>query len=150
MIIKIMISKTVTTIMSANIHPACVPAILLSFSQATWFNSHNTTLNSALLLTPIVQMEKLSWRNMFRLTQLLHGVGRLLMQISFFFFNWSMADKEYYIGFRCTTQWFDNDIHHEMLITISVVTICHHTKLLQYHWLYSLCYILYPCDLFIL
>ena len=27
---------------------------------------------------------------------------------------------------------------------ISLVTVCHHTKLLQYYWLYSLCYTLHP------
>ena len=31
-----------------------------------------------------------------------------------------------------------------------LVTICHHTKFLQYYWLYSLCCMSYPCDLFIL
>ena len=31
---------------------------------------------------------------------------------------------------------------------ISLVTICHHTKLLQYYWLSSTCCTLHPCDLF--
>ena len=35
-----------------------------------------------------------------------------------------------------------------MIATVSLVTICHHTKLLLYFWPYSLFCILYPCDLF--
>ena len=36
-----------------------------------------------------------------------------------------------------------------MITTISLVTICQHTKLLQYYWLYSLSCMLYPLALFI-
>ena len=36
-----------------------------------------------------------------------------------------------------------------MITTKGLVTICHHTKLLQYYWLYSLCCILHPHDLLI-
>ena len=35
-----------------------------------------------------------------------------------------------------------------MIITISLVTMCHQTKLLQYYWLYSLYCVLPPHDLF--
>lgn len=35
-----------------------------------------------------------------------------------------------------------------MITTESLVTICPHTKLLQYYWLFSLCYLLNPCGLF--
>ena len=31
---------------------------------------------------------------------------------------------------------------------VNLVTICHHTKLLQYYWLYSLCCILHPFDIY--
>ena len=36
-----------------------------------------------------------------------------------------------------------------MITTISLVTICHYTKLLQYYWLYSLCCTLHPLTYFI-
>ena len=51
--------------------------------------------------------------------------------------------------FQCTTQWFDICIPNGT-ITVSLVTICPHVKLLHYYWSYSSCCILYPCDLFIL
>ena len=55
------------------------------------------------------------------------------------FFNWNIVDGQYFIIFRQATKWFDICIHYEM-ITVSLVTICPHTKLLQYYWPYSLCY----------
>lgn len=36
-----------------------------------------------------------------------------------------------------------------MISIISLVNICHHTKLLWHYWLYSICCTLYPCDYFI-
>ena len=54
------------------------------------------------------------------------------------FFSWSVIDIQYYISFRCTTQWFNIDIHYGMITIISLVTIHHHTKLIQYYCLYSL------------
>ena len=39
-------------------------------------------------------------------------------------------------------------IHYKMITTECLVTICPHTKLLQYYWLFSLCYLLHPCGLF--
>ena len=62
------------------------------------------------------------------------------------FKNWSRIDIPHYSSFRCTTQWFDIYIHYEMMTTISLVTICLHIKLLQYHWLYPLGCTLYPYD----
>jgi len=44
-------------------------------------------------------------------------------------------------------------LYYEMITMVSLVTTCHHTELLQYYWLYSLCftytftYITF-CDLF--
>ena len=37
-----------------------------------------------------------------------------------------------------------------MIITESLVTICHHTKMLHNHWLYSPCCAFHTCDSFIL
>ena len=37
-----------------------------------------------------------------------------------------------------------------MITTISLFTICLHTKLLQYYWSHILCGLLYLCDLFIM
>ena len=39
--------------------------------------------------------------------------------------------------------------HMWLSATISVVTICHHTMLLQYYWWHSLCYTFHLSDLFI-
>ena len=47
-------------------------------------------------------------------------------------------------------QWFDTFIHYEMIAMIILVTVCPHTEFLQNYSLYSLCYTLHPCDLFIL
>jgi len=55
----------------------------------------------------------------------------------------------YNIIFRCTTQWFDICIHYDMIITVNLVTIHHHTKSLQYYWLYSPCHTLHPVTHFI-
>ena len=44
-------------------------------------------------------------------------------------------------------QWFHIFIHYKM-ITIIIVNIYHHMKLLKYYWLYSLYCILPACDLF--
>ena len=38
---------------------------------------------------------------------------------------------------RYTTLWFDISIHFKTIITISLVTICHHTNILHNFWLYS-------------
>ena len=51
-------------------------------------------------------------------------------------FNWSRVDIQYYISFRCK-QLFDIYKHYK--IPVSVVTVCHPTKLSWCHWLYSLC-----------
>ena len=40
----------------------------------------------------------------------------------------------WYISSRCTAQWFDNSMWYTM---VSVITICHHSRLLHYYWLYS-------------
>lgn len=52
--------------------------------------------------------------------------------------SWSTVDM---VSFRCIVWWFHNYIHNEMLTMISVVTLCHHTKLLQYYCLFAVTYI---------
>ena len=42
--------------------------------------------------------------------------------------NWNIVDVQYFIIFRRATKWLDICIHYEM-ITVSLVTICPHTKL---------------------
>ena len=60
--------------------------------------------------------------------QFLSGVvlGSVLGFLNYFFLYCNMIDVPYYVSFR----WFDICIHYEV-ITISLVTICPHTKLLQ-------------------
>lgn len=55
-----------------------------------------------------------------------------------FFFNWSTIHIQSYIGFKCTTYWFNNSVHSSVPITVSIVAICHHIVLSQYYRLYSL------------
>ena len=35
-----------------------------------------------------------------------------------------------HVSSYCTTQWFDISIHFKMLTTVSLVTVCHHAKIL--------------------
>lgn len=35
-------------------------------------------------------------------------------------------------------EWSNNHVHYKMLTTLCALTICHHTKVLQYYWRYSL------------
>ena len=49
------------------------------------------------------------------------------------FLNWSIADTQCYIHFRCTTFWFDDSICHHSVLTVRVVPICQDTVLLQYY-----------------
>ena len=37
------------------------------------------------------------------------------------------------MSFRCTIQWFDICIPYKMIAVVSLVTMCHHTKLVQYY-----------------
>ena len=69
-------------------------------------------------------------------------------KIIYDYFYCSIVDIQYFTSFRCTTQWFNIYMHCELIITISLVTICHHTKLRHNYWLYSLCCTLHLCDLF--
>ena len=45
---------------------------------------------------------------------------------------------QYYVTFRCSTQWFGICLHYAV-ITISLVSTCFHTKLFRYYWPYSSC-----------
>jgi len=71
-----------------------------------------------------------------------------VLLLEFYFSYWSVFGKQYCISARCTTWWSDTSIHDEV-ITIDRAATCHHAKLLQYHWLCSLCCTFYFCDLFI-
>lgn len=51
---------------------------------------------------------------------------------------------QYYICFRSIIQLFSMYISYDVIITISLIPICHHAKLLPYYWLYSLCRTLDP------
>ena len=94
-----------------------------------------------------------AWLAVFFLIISLFGVwGRfyvLFLQgksVLHFFFYLTIVDTWCYISLRCTTSWFNRSVCYAMLTT-SVATICHHTTLLQYHWLYSLCCGFYSHDL---
>ena len=41
-----------------------------------------------------------------------------------------------FLGAQCN--WFDISMHYEMITTISLLTICHCTKISHYYWLYWL------------
>ena len=49
---------------------------------------------------------------------------------------WSVIDLNHYVSSWCTIWWFDISIHYKIINMISLVTICHHTKILHYFWLY--------------
>ena len=51
--------------------------------------------------------------------------------------TWSITDLQRYVSSRCTTYPFDISIHYKIITTVSLVTICHHAKLLQYHLISS-------------
>ena len=46
---------------------------------------------------------------------------------SFLYFLLSIIDIQHHVCFRCTTQWFDICIYWEIITTVSLVNICHHT-----------------------
>ena len=50
----------------------------------------------------------------------------------------------YNVSSRCTAKWLGICIHYKVITTINLVTICPHTKLLQYYWPHSSCYMLHP------
>lgn len=52
-------------------------------------------------------------------------------------FYWVVIDLQPYISFKCETEWFDTFIHYDVIIKVGPLIICHHTKLLEYYWLYS-------------
>lgn len=72
--------------------------------------------------------------------------GNVLLssRIHWYLFNWITIDKQYCISFRYSDSLFSYII----ITTVGLVTICHHTELLQYYWLYSLCCTLHLSDLF--
>ena len=59
-----------------------------------------------------------------------------------------IVDIQYYISFRCTTEWLDIYITYKVISLLRLVPIWHHTQLLQYCWLYFLCCTLHPHDCF--
>ena len=62
---------------------------------------------------------------------------------------WSIIDLQRYESSWCRTQWFSISMHYKMLTTISLVTIRHHTKILQNYWLYSPCCTFHICDIYL-
>ena len=71
---------------------------------------------------------------------------RYYIVMHFILFLLNLIDIEYYISFSCI-MWFNIFIHYEMISTISLVTSVT-IQLLQYYWLYSLCCILHPHDIY--
>ena len=63
---------------------------------------------------------------------------------------WNIIDLQHCLSFCYTTEWFDISIHFKMITTLNWITICHHTKILHNHWLYSLYCTFHTCDPFIL
>ena len=59
-------------------------------------------------------------------------------------------DLQQYISFRYVTEWLNIFIYYRMFTMINLVPIHPHIELLQYYWLYSLCYKLHTHELFIL
>ena len=57
----------------------------------------------------------------------------------YFYYFYFLLRYSWHISFRCMTLWFNIYIPYELMTKISLVTICHHTKLPQYYWLDSLC-----------
>lgn len=94
------------------------------------------------------------------ITELCHSFPRVLRSWSFWeteksflkqlLFNWSIGDIRCYVSFRCEACWSDDLRHYAVLATRWVVTICHRTKLLHYHSLYSQGCTFQPHDLLIL
>ena len=68
--------------------------------------------------------------------------------LSYHFLN--LLEIQYDISFRCTTQWFEIFRCYKIITRVSPVTICHHTKLLQYCWLYFLCVHYIPGPIFLI
>lgn len=54
------------------------------------------------------------------------------------FKNWSIIDIQYYINVRGTAYLLHFCVYCEMITSISLIIIHHHTKLVQYYWPYSL------------
>jgi len=89
-----------------------------------------------------------------------HGIlqARILVWVAMPFSRGSSQPRDWTqvscIGHGFFTHWttweaqFDIHIQYDMITMISVVTNCHHTKLLQNCQLYSLCCTLHPGDLF--
>lgn len=59
-----------------------------------------------------------------------------LMSFLKFIFNYIWHTILY--TFRCGTYWLDIDTPYVVITPISLVSIWHHTSLLQYYWVYSL------------
>ena len=69
------------------------------------------------------------------------------MTFFLWFCFWGVTDQQHCIS-GCTAEWFNNLRHYKML-TISLVTICHCSKIWHYYWLYSPCCTFHPPDPFI-
>ena len=84
--------------------------------------------------------------------------GSLETKESFFFFNWSLADLQCCINFRCTAKWFRcthiNVYFFRFFSEIHICMVCTHTHTYFLRFFYrlsqnikysSLCYIVGPC-----
>ena len=65
--------------------------------------------------------------------------------MNFLFFNWSIFDLQYYMSFMCTAKQFFYIINNHLKKSSDYSSPI---KLLQYYWLYPLCYILHAHNLF--
>ena len=78
------------------------------------------------------------------------GGKEMAFSLVFLFLNWNIVDIQYDVSFRCTTYWLVFAYIRKWRNDVMLVTICSHTKLLQYYWPYSLCCIWHPHGLCIL
>ena len=50
---------------------------------------------------------------------------------------WNIIDRKHYVSSCYRIWWFSISIHFKMITMVSLVTICHHTKILHNYWLFS-------------
>ena len=62
----------------------------------------------------------------------------------------SFVCLKYYGSPWYTMQWFNISVHYKMITKISLVIICHYTKILHHYWQYTPPCTFHPCDSFIL
>ena len=105
-------------------------------------------ITSLILITGSLYL--LTVLNQFPLPPPLHLVTADLIFFYEFVWFWSIIDLQYNISSWYTIQWFDISRHFKMITMVSLVVICHHTKILHNYWLYSPHCTLHTCDSLIL